>query len=139
LETPLPALVYVHGGGWVQGFTIPAVVGGTDQFTFTYQAFAGTIGTTSPTPDLYVASPGTATGTYELTTYAVITETATCTSVISGQCAAIIISVDSGNWTIYFDTTPNANQSAGTGFLDGVAITAAGLRVRGVTLGHRLP
>jgi len=110
-----------NGAGWVQGFDLTSAntTGDTDTFTFTYQAFAGSIGTTSPTPDLYVAPPGTATGTYELTTYSVLTETAEC---LSAGCGTIGITLDSGTWTIYFDTTPDANQAAGTGFLDGVPI-----------------
>lgn len=113
-----------NGAGWIQGYGLTTGVnttGDTDQFTFTYQAFAGTIGTTSPTPNLYVASPGTATGTYELTTYAVLTETATCTN---ADCSSISIVLNNGNWQILFDTTPDANQALGTGFTDGVQILA---------------
>ena len=110
-----------NGAGWVQGFGLTSanMQGDSDTFTFTYQAFAGSIGTTSPTPDLYVAPPGTATGTYELTTYSVLSETATC---LNDGCSSILISLNSGSWTIYFDTSPDANQALGTGFLDGVAI-----------------
>lgn len=114
-----------NGGGWVQGFGFATqTVGATDTFTFTYQAFAGTIGTTSSTSNLYVASPGTMLGGYELTTYSTITETATCLSVsaVTGVCDSISLVVNSGTWDIRFDTTPDANQAAGTGFLDGVSI-----------------
>lgn len=112
---------HANGGGWVQGFDLTGAntTGDTDVFTFTYQAFAGVISTTSPTPNLYVASPGAATGSYEYTTYSTITETATCLNV---GCSSISITLNSGSWTIYFDVTPNADQSAGTGFLDGVPI-----------------
>ncbi len=112
-----------NGGGWIQGFDLTGAntTGDTDQFTFTYQAFAGTIGTTSPTPNLYVASPGTMTGSYELTTYATLTETATCLNV---GCSSISIALDSGSWQVFFDIAPDADQSAGTGFLNGVQILA---------------
>jgi hypothetical protein len=112
-----------NGGGWVQGFDLTSAnnTDDTDQFTFTYQAFAGTIGTTSPTNNLYVASPGTQTGSYELTTYATLTETATC---LNNGCSSISIAVDSGSWTVYFDINPDADQSAGTGFVNGVPILA---------------
>lgn len=112
-----------NGGGWIQGFDLTGanLAGDSDTFTFTYQAFAAEIGTTSPTPNLYVASPGPAVGSYELTTYAVLTETATCNN---DGCTSINITLDSGTWTVYFDIAPNADQSAGTGFLDGVAILA---------------
>lgn len=110
-----------NGGGWIQGFDLTGAntTGDSDTFTFTYQAFAGTIQTTSPTPSLYVASPGTATGSYEYTTYSVITETATCQNV---GCSSISILTNSGTWGVYFDITPDANQATGTGFLDGVNI-----------------
>lgn len=110
-----------NGGGWIQGFDLTGAntTGDTDVFSFTYQAFAGTIGTTSPTPNLWVSSPGTETGSYELTTYATLSETATCLNV---GCSSISISTDSGSFQIFFDITPDADQAAGTGFLDGVSI-----------------
>lgn len=110
-----------NGAAWVQGFNLTSAntTGDSDTFTFTYQAFAGVINTTSPTPNLYVAPPGSATGRYELTTYAVLTETAICQNT---GCTSIAIITNSGTWDIYFDITPDANQAAGTGFLDGVSI-----------------
>ncbi|MDD5328891.1 MAG: flocculation-associated PEP-CTERM protein PepA [Sulfuricella sp.] len=112
-----------NGGGWIQGFDLTGAntTGDTDTFTFTYQAFAAAIGTTSPTPNLYVAPPGPATGSYEYTTYATLTETATCLNV---GCSSISITLNSGAWQVMFDTAPNADQAAGTGFLDGVQILA---------------
>jgi len=111
-----------NGAGWVQDFNVPNVAGGTDTFTFTYQAFATTINSSSSTPDLRVGPPGSAIGTYELTTFAVINETATCLAAGTAACAAITISTTSGTWDIWFDTTPDANQATGTGFTDGVRI-----------------
>jgi hypothetical protein len=110
-----------NGAGWIQGFGLTSAnhIGDTSTFTFTYQAFAGNIGTTSPTPNLYVGSPGPMTGGYELTTYATLNETATC---LSANCSAISIQTNSGDFKIFFDTTPDANQAGGTGFLDGVQI-----------------
>jgi len=110
-----------NGTGYVQGFDLTGanVAGDTDTFTFTYQAFAGSILGGSPTPNLDVASPGPAVGTYELTTIAVITETATC---VNNGCSTISISSDSGTFFINFDTSPDANQAAGTGFTDGTTI-----------------
>jgi hypothetical protein len=110
-----------NGAAWVQGFDLTGAntTGDTDTFTFTYQAFAGVINTTSPTPNLYVAAPGAATGSYELTTYAVLTETAICQNV---GCTSIAIITNGGTWDIYFDIAPDAVQSSGTGFLNGVPI-----------------
>lgn len=112
-----------NGAGWIQGFDLTGAnnTGDSDTFTFTYQAFATEIGTTSPTPNLYVASPGPAVGSYEITTYATLTETATCANV---GCSQISITLNSGSWQIFFDITPDANQATGTGFLDGVQMLA---------------
>jgi hypothetical protein len=113
-----------NGGSWIQGFGLSGanVAGDTSDFTFTYQAFAGSIGTTSPTTNLYVSSPGPASGSYELTTYATLFETATC---LNNGCSTISIALTAGltsTWAVYFDITPDANQGAGSGFLDGVQI-----------------
>ncbi|WP_277267637.1 flocculation-associated PEP-CTERM protein PepA [Nitrosomonas nitrosa] len=110
-----------NGGAWIQGFDLTTAnnTGDSDTFTLTYQAFAGVINTSSLTPNLYVASPGAATGSYELTTFATLNETATC---LNNGCTSISITTDSGFWDVFFDISPDANQSAGTGFLDGVSI-----------------
>jgi hypothetical protein len=110
-----------NGAGWIQGFNLNASnhVGDKDVFSFSYQAFANSIGSPSPTPHLRVAPPGPAVGGYELTTFATLTETATC---MNNGCSTIGITLDSGTWSVYFDTTPDANQAAGTGFLDGTLI-----------------
>jgi hypothetical protein len=112
---------HANGAGWVQGFDLnnSSMAGATDTFTFTYQAFATSIASTSATPNLRVAPPGPATGGYELTTYAVLTETATC---VNNGCTSINIVTNSGTFHIYFDATPDANQAAGSGFVDGVEI-----------------
>jgi hypothetical protein len=112
---------HANGASWIQGFDLTADsgVGATDDFTLTYQAFAVGIGSTSPAPDLRVAPPGPATGTYELTTFAVLNETATCEN---ADCTSVSIVTNSGDWDIWFDTSPNANQAAGTGFTDGVNV-----------------
>ena len=110
-----------NGTGYVQGFDLTGAspIGTTDTFTFTFQGFAGIINGGSPTPNLRVAPPGSATGTYELTTIATITETATCVNV---GCSVLSIVVNSGNFNIWFDNSPDANQAAGTGFTDGASI-----------------
>ena len=110
-----------NGGGWIQGFGLTGAnnAGDSDVFTLTYQAFAGTIGTTSAVNELYVASPGSASGSYEDTIFSTITQTATCAN---DGCSSINITVNGGTWQIFHDSTPDANQAAGTGFLDGVNI-----------------
>jgi len=115
-----------NGTGYIQGFDLTSAsgIGATDTFTFTFQAFAGIINGGSPTPNLRVAPPGSATGTYELTTIATITETATC---LTAGCTTIQISSDSGTFRIWFDNSPDANQAAGTGFTDGALIIAGNI------------
>lgn len=112
-----------HGNGaaWIQGFNLSSAsqAGDSDSFTLTYQAFATSIASPTLTPNLYVGAPGPAQGGYELTTYATLTETATC---VNNGCTSINIVTNSGAFHIYFDTTPDANQAAGTGFVDGVEI-----------------
>ena len=110
-----------NGTGYVQGFDLTSAntIGDSDTFTFTFQAFAGAILGGSPTPNLYVASPGPAVGSYELTTISTITETATCLNV---GCSSIALTINGGTFNIWFDNVPDANQAAGTGFTDGVSI-----------------
>lgn len=110
-----------NGAGWIQGFNLSGAnnAGDSDTFSFSYQAFAGSIGSTSSTPNLRVASPGPGVGGYELTTFATLTETATC---MNNGCTSISITLNSGTWSVYFDTTPDANQAAGSGFLDGTLV-----------------
>lgn len=112
---------HANGAAWIQGFNLTGAntTGDTDTFTLTYQAFAGGIDSTSPTPNLFVAPPESATGTYELTTYQTLNETATCQNV---GCTSIQIATTGGTWNVFLDSTPDANQAAGSGFLDGVSI-----------------
>lgn len=110
-----------NGAGWIQGFDLTNLnnAGDSDSFTITYQAFAGGIETTTPTPNLYVSSPGPASGSYELTSFSVLQETATC---INDGCTTISITTTGGTWDIYFDNNPDADQAAGTGFMNGPSI-----------------
>ena len=118
-----------NGAGWVQGFDLTGAntTGDTDTFTVTYQAFADSIQTTSPTPNLYVAPPGMATGSYELTTLQFLNETATCMNV---GCSAIALASTGGTWKIWFDAAPDASQAAGTGFTDGVLMSGRNVGLR---------
>lgn len=114
-----------NGGGWVRGLNLSNTTGATDDFNFTYQAFAEAIGSTSPAPNLYVAAPGPQLGTWELTTYGTINGTATCLSAGEEACSMVSVNTNSGSWQIFLDNaSPDANQAAGTGFLDGVNIVS---------------
>lgn len=112
---------HANGGAWVQGFDLTGAnnTGDSDTFTLTYQAFAGNIDTTSTTDNLFVAPPGSATGAYEVTTFQTLTQTATCTN---DGCTSIQITLNSGSWEVFLDSSPDANQASGTGFLDGDTI-----------------
>ena len=114
---------HANGGGWIQGFNLTNAnnAGDSDTFTLTYQAFAGNIDTTSPTNNLFVSAPGSAIGTYEITTFQTLTQTAVCQN---DGCTSIQIVTNNGSWEIFLDSSPNADQSGGTGFLDGVSIVS---------------
>lgn len=54
-----------------------------------------------------------------------INATATCLTAGTSACSAIGVTANSGTWQVFLDnTSPDANQSAGTGFMDGVNIMA---------------
>ena len=111
-----------NGAAWIQGFDLTgaSAAGATDNFTLTFQGFAATINTTTATPNLWVGSPGTMTGTYEVTIYATLNETATC---LTAGCSSIAIGTNPGGaFNVFIDYSPDANQAAGTGFTDGASI-----------------
>lgn len=113
-----------NGAGLVQGFTLTPAnnTGDFADFTLTYQAFAAAIGSTSATPDLRVAPPGPAVGTYELTTTATLHERATCLNAGCSTVALTFTPSTTSTWTVYFDNSPDADQATGLGFTDGVAM-----------------
>lgn len=116
-----------NGSGFVQGYNLGGgghVVGETDGFTLTTQFFAGSIGSSTTTPDLRVAVPGAAVGTYEYTALAQLMQTATVTNVnAAGEVTGISIVTDAGGFfNIFFDISPEADPVGGTGFNDGVNI-----------------
>lgn len=118
---------HANGAGFVQGFGLGGgghAVGETDAFTLTTQFFAGTLLSSTTTPDLRVATPGPSTGTYEYTALAQLMETATVTSVdASGQVTGLTIATNPGGFfDIYFDIAPDADPVAGMNFGDGTAI-----------------
>ena len=116
-----------NGAGFVQGYTLGGsghVVGDTSLFTLTTQFFAGSILSSTTTPDLRVANPGPGIGTYEYTALAQLVELATVSSVnAAGEVTGIdIVTQAGGFFNIYFDTSPEADPVAGTGFNDGSLI-----------------
>lgn len=110
-----------NGASKISGYDlgVTSALGATDAFTITYQAFAASIGTTSPTPGLFVAPPGPASGQYELTTFATINAIGTCNN---NPCTSTSFTFTGGAWDIFYDNSPDANQAFGTGFRDGDTI-----------------
>lgn len=115
---------HANGGAWIRGYdlNVGAVAGSVDTFTLDYQGFAGVINSTSLTPNLRVGAAGPGAGTYELTVYSTLNETAVCTAASAGVCTSANFITNSGTWDVYLDFTPDANQAAGAGFKDGVKI-----------------
>lgn len=116
-----------NGAGQVNGFNLGGgghSVGDTDSFTLTTQFFAGTLLSSTTTPDLRVAAPGPGVGTYEYTAIGQLLETATVSSVNGlGEVTGLNIVTNAGGFfNIYFDISPDANPVAGTGFADGTPI-----------------
>ena len=121
---------FVNFGGldWIANGT--AVVAGFNplmaisNFSLTYWASA-----TAVTKDngLNFTTPGL-NNTYEYTLLLTLNETSTCTTPLlpsfASPCAAASFQINSGAFSIYYDTTPVtfANQVTGTGITDGVKI-----------------
>ncbi len=74
-------------------------------------------------PGLAPVNMGILGGSWEYTVVAHMTETAICTADNgAGLCTQANFILNSGTWAIYYDTTPDSNRLAGTGFMDGVKI-----------------
>lgn len=115
---------HANGAAWVRDFDLAPVGPGSDNFVLDYQGFAGGLASTSPTPNLRVAPPGPAVGSYEFTAFASLNQVGTRTS---SAPFAIDVTTLSGVFEIWFDTTPNASQAAGTGFRDGIKIISGNI------------
>lgn len=70
-----------------------------------------------PTPNMF---PTNAAGTYEYTVFATITETVSCGVAPGTPCGASAdFTATSGQYWIFFDTTPDSNLVTGAGVTDG--------------------
>ncbi|CAL1240772.1 flocculation-associated PEP-CTERM protein PepA [Candidatus Methylocalor cossyra] len=114
---------HANGAAWVRGFdlTSSSPAGATDTFTLTYQAYAGSILNTNG-PHLY--APPNPTGTYDITTFSTLQETATC---LNNGCTSISISITGpATWDVYLNDfskgDPKVDPAAGTGFVSGTKI-----------------
>jgi hypothetical protein len=118
------AMVAIPGGTLTSGQTITT--------TFMSNAvqiqFAG--GAAFPTADLYPVNP---TPTYEYTIYSTITETVACGAVGTVCGTTATFTATGGNFTIFFDTTPDSNLVTGAGVTDGIAIISGNILTGGGT------
>jgi len=109
------------------------VNGGTVTSTFWANAIAinDTSSTPFTTPNLF---PNNASGTYEYTTLATITETVSCGGAIGDPCGtSATFTATGGSWTIYYDTSPNSNLVTGSGITDGTKLIAGDVTSGGGT------
>lgn len=104
-------------------FTLAPVVGATDTFDLVYWAKAANIldqfGAVIPALGLFL-------NTYEYTIRVNLNETATC-NVAAGICTDATFAVNSGTFSIWYDTTPDANQVTGAGITDGDLLIAGSI------------
>lgn len=71
---------------------------------------------------------------YEYTAYATITETVTCAGNPGDPCGnSATFTATGGSWTVYYDTSPNANLVTGAGITDGTPIIAGNVDAGGGT------
>lgn len=112
---------HANGNAWIQNFDIAqsGSPSSDPDFTLTYQGFATSISSPDATPNLYVAAPGPAAGTYEYTLFLTLQESA---DRLTSSPFTINVTTHSGTWEILYDTSPDANAGAGTGFRDGATV-----------------
>lgn len=114
-----------QGQGWISGYDITSASapGTVDTFTLTYQAQAVALkdgnGVNFVPANMIIAGDGAHAG-FEYTIFAVVTETATC--ITGAGCGAVQFDLVSGSYSIFYDTSADADYAPGTGFTDGVKI-----------------
>jgi hypothetical protein len=110
------------GSAVVDGFDNTIAAGASDDFTLTFFADATAIKALGGAT-INTATIGLLDGSYEYTILATLSETATCTTAVAGVCTAATFDVNSGSFTIYYDTTsPDANVVTGAGITDGFTL-----------------
>jgi len=118
------------GQAWIDGYGITnaSPLGTTDQFTLYYQATA--VGLKDNNGNTY--TPAGLGSSYEYSIFAQVTESVTCVSDTPGGGTCDIVSISlvpnapGDFYSIRYDTSNNANYTAGTGFRDGTQILAGG-------------
>lgn len=113
-----------NGSVWVDNYPVLQVPGATTlagtggNFTLTYMAHAIAVQDSTGANYGSGAMPGL-NNSYEYTVWAEITETATC---LNGDCSLVQIDVVSGNWDVYYDTTPDFDPAVGDNVTNSVNI-----------------
>ena len=108
-----------NGTAVVDGFNANALTGLTTTFDLTYYAKASNV---LDINGLNIPMLGIFLDTYEYTIEAKINETGTCTSDNGVICTASTFAVNSGTFSIWYDTTPGVNMATGAGITDGIEI-----------------
>lgn len=114
------------GQGLVSGYDIlnTTAAGTVDPFTLKFQANATGIINALGVNISPALVPGLNTS-YEYTVFATVNETATCIATgaaANQQCGIAALNIVNGSYTVYYDTSPDANYTSGTGFTDGVVL-----------------
>lgn len=108
------------GQAWITGYNITnaSPLWTSDNFQLQFQAAAASLNGVAPANQTGLNT------TYEYTLFATAQETATCVANLPGGGTCDLVSLDliSGVWSIYYDTTKDANYAAGTGFTDGILL-----------------
>lgn len=130
-----PTGVTFTGFDWAQGgtaYTTGFQPAAGDTFTLTYFAWAVTVQNgNNPIPNANMVgldnnANGVANGTYEYTVVATVNETVdSCTGL--GTTGSCTFSITGGTFNIYYDTSPDANATTGTGYTDGTSIVSGDL------------
>jgi hypothetical protein len=112
-----------NGSAVAAGYNPFLPVGGNSNFTFSYWASAQSLSNTSGTGVGFgLANVGIILGNFEYTVLVTLNETSTCTAVSGPLCTTATFAVNSGSFSVYYDTTADANQTTGTGFTDGALL-----------------
>jgi len=96
-----------------------------NNFNLTYWAEAASLFNTSGgTAGFAVANGGIVFDNYEYTIKLTLNEVSTCTAFLGplGSCSTATFNVISGAFSIYYDTSANANQVTGAGITDGALL-----------------
>lgn len=107
-----------NGTAVVTGF-LPTAASNT--FDLRYWASAAVITNLGGTPN-NAATAGLFNGAYEYTIEVLLNETSTCTVFTGPVCTTASFNVNSGTFNIWYDTTPDVNQTTGAGITDGILL-----------------